>query len=153
MFQVYSYEQIRAVVALMFEIFFHRSVRTMTHSSTNILFVMPHFTLLSSISKSSTEIAKRAVSFWQLMFFFLVSVIIFVLLQDDHPSPGTWYKGITRKAYLPNNSKGKQICAMLKVAFERKLVFTIGRSRTTGADGVITWNDIHHKTDPRPNSQ
>ena len=42
---------------------------------------------------------------------------------------------------------------MLKIAFERKLVFTIGNSRTTGAEGVITWNDIHHKTDQKPNTQ
>lgn len=25
-------------------------------------------------------------------------------------------------------------------------MFTIGRSRTTGHNGVITWNAIHHKT-------
>lgn len=34
---------------------------------------------------------------------------------------------------------------MLEVAFSRKLVFTVGRSRTTGCEGVITWNYIHHK--------
>ncbi|XP_053407914.1 E3 ubiquitin-protein ligase DTX3L-like [Mercenaria mercenaria] len=73
--------------------------------------------------------------------------------EDNHPCPGQRYKGITRTAYLPNNRKGREICDMLKVAFKRKLVFTIGRSRTTGADGVITWNDIHHKTDPKPHSQ
>lgn len=71
----------------------------------------------------------------------------------EHPVPGASYKGIRRMAYLPDNKRGREICAMLEVAFDRKLVFTIGRSRTTGADGVITWNDIHHKTDPRPNSQ
>ncbi|KAH3849989.1 hypothetical protein DPMN_092394 [Dreissena polymorpha] len=42
---------------------------------------------------------------------------------------------------------------MLKVAFQRKLVFTIGSLRTTGEEGVITWNDIHHKTYHRPNQQ
>ncbi|XP_053381589.1 uncharacterized protein LOC123544631 [Mercenaria mercenaria] len=71
----------------------------------------------------------------------------------NHPDPGKWYKGITRVAYLPDNKEGRIILEMLKVAFERKLVFTIGRSRTTGQEGVITWNDIHHKTDCRPNSQ
>ena len=30
-----------------------------------------------------------------------------------------------------------------------KLTFTIGRSLTTGADNVITWNGIHHKTNIR----
>ena len=34
----------------------------------------------------------------------------------------------------------------MRIAFERKLVFTIGRSATTGRDDVIVWNGIHHKT-------
>ncbi|KAH3787017.1 hypothetical protein DPMN_165136 [Dreissena polymorpha] len=42
---------------------------------------------------------------------------------------------------------------MLRVAFERKLVFTIGSYRTTRKEDVITWNDIHHKTDHKPNTQ
>ncbi|WAR21317.1 DTX3L-like protein [Mya arenaria] len=71
----------------------------------------------------------------------------------SHPNPGAIYKGITRKAFLPKNEHGKRICKMLWVAFERRLVFTVGSSRTTGKEGVITWNDIHHKTDPKPNSQ
>ncbi|XP_053406803.1 uncharacterized protein LOC123546492 isoform X2 [Mercenaria mercenaria] len=71
----------------------------------------------------------------------------------DHPNPGAVYKGIARSAYLPDTTEGREICAMLKVAFERRLVFTIGSSRTTGQEGVITWNDIHHKTDMRPNTQ
>jgi deltex len=33
------------------------------------------------------------------------------------------------------------------VAFDRRLIFTIGRSVTTGMEDVITWNEIHHKTD------
>ncbi|KAH3786997.1 hypothetical protein DPMN_165116 [Dreissena polymorpha] len=72
---------------------------------------------------------------------------------ETHPSPGKMYEGISRTAYLPDNEQGRNICKMLKVAFERKLVFTIGDSRTTGHDGVITWNDIHHKTDYRAYSQ
>ncbi|XP_062591829.1 uncharacterized protein LOC134253316 isoform X4 [Saccostrea cucullata] len=67
---------------------------------------------------------------------------------SDHPTPGKWYKGISRSGYVPNNEKGRLIAKLLNVAFSRRLVFTIGRSRTTGQDGVITWNDIHHKTRP-----
>ncbi|XP_053390223.1 uncharacterized protein LOC128553131 isoform X2 [Mercenaria mercenaria] len=70
-----------------------------------------------------------------------------------HPRPGEPYKGIRRSAYLPDNKEGRRICAMLKIAFTRRLVFTIGTSRTTGKECVITWNDIHHKTDMRPNTQ
>ncbi|XP_033731448.1 LOW QUALITY PROTEIN: uncharacterized protein LOC117321077, partial [Pecten maximus] len=64
----------------------------------------------------------------------------------DHPTPGKLYQGITRPAYLPNNEKGRLVAKLLKIAFDRKLVFTIGRSRTTGHEGVVTWNGIHHKT-------
>ncbi|KAJ6641186.1 putative E3 ubiquitin-protein ligase DTX2 [Pseudolycoriella hygida] len=50
-----------------------------------------------------------------------------------------------RKAYLPNNSQGQEVLALLKIAFERRLCFTIGTSATTGQEHVIVWN-IHHKT-------
>ncbi|XP_061162262.1 uncharacterized protein LOC133171516 [Saccostrea echinata] len=71
----------------------------------------------------------------------------------DHPNPGKQYKGIIRSGYLPNNEKGCLIAKLLNVAFSRRLVFTIGRSRTTGQEGVITWNDIHHKTRPEGGPQ
>ena len=35
---------------------------------------------------------------------------------------------------------------LLKKAFNGRLMFTIGESRTTGMQGVITWNDVHMKT-------
>ena len=72
------------------------------------------------------------------------------IFQKDHPEPGKFYKGITRTGYLPDNKEGREIQEMLRIAFDRKLVFTIGHSRTTGKEGVITWNDIHHKTNPVP---
>jgi len=82
-----------------------------------------------------------------------IIIIIMDILKEGHPAPGKPYSGISRQAYLPYNEEGKMICRMLKLAFKRKLVFTIGQSRTTGRDGVITWNDIHHKTDIRYCSQ
>lgn len=36
---------------------------------------------------------------------------------------------------------------MLKKAFERRLVFTIGTSVTTGQENCVVWNGIHHKSD------
>lgn len=36
--------------------------------------------------------------------------------------------------------------SLLKEAFDRKLIFTIGRSVTTGRDNQVVWNGIHHKT-------
>ena len=70
----------------------------------------------------------------------------FNILKAEHPSPGTPYKGISRSGHLPDCTEGRLVAKLLNVAFTRRLVFTIGRSRTTGDDGVLTWNDIHHKT-------
>ncbi|CAC5420245.1 DTX [Mytilus coruscus] len=64
----------------------------------------------------------------------------------EHQNPGKSYRGTSRMAYLPANEKGTMVMKLLKIAFDRKLVFTIGHSRTTGEENVVTWNDIHHKT-------
>ncbi|XP_022287018.2 putative E3 ubiquitin-protein ligase DTX3 [Crassostrea virginica] len=64
----------------------------------------------------------------------------------EHPNPGQRYHGTSRTGYLPDNEKGRIVARLLRVAFDRKLVFTVGRSRTTGMDNCVTWNDIHHKT-------
>uniref|UniRef100_A0A8B9HYJ1 E3 ubiquitin-protein ligase n=1 Tax=Anser brachyrhynchus TaxID=132585 RepID=A0A8B9HYJ1_9AVES len=64
----------------------------------------------------------------------------------DHPNPGEPYHAISRTAYLPNNKEGREILQLLQRAFRQKLIFTVGQSHTTGLQGVITWNDIHHKT-------
>ncbi|NWQ70994.1 DTX3L ligase, partial [Neopipo cinnamomea] len=64
----------------------------------------------------------------------------------NHPNPGQRYHSTQRTAYLPDNVEGREILTLLKRAFDQKLIFTVGQSRTTGAQNVITWNDIHHKT-------
>ncbi|XP_050395211.1 uncharacterized protein LOC130010309 [Patella vulgata] len=66
--------------------------------------------------------------------------------DENHPNPGTRYLPTSRTAYLPATTEGKNVCKMLIVAFKRKLIFTVGRSTTTGQENRITWNDIHHKT-------
>ncbi|XP_028261414.1 uncharacterized protein LOC114435705 [Parambassis ranga] len=63
-----------------------------------------------------------------------------------HPNPREYYSGITREAYLPDNNEGNKVLCLLKKAFDQRLIFTVGRSRTTGCDNQVTWNDIHHKT-------
>ncbi|NWH66138.1 DTX3L ligase, partial [Geococcyx californianus] len=65
---------------------------------------------------------------------------------SNHPNPGKPYYATFRTAYLPDNKEGREILQLLRRAFEQKLIFTVGQSRTTGAKDVITWNDIHHKT-------
>ncbi|NXH63327.1 DTX3L ligase, partial [Rhabdornis inornatus] len=65
---------------------------------------------------------------------------------SSHPNPGKYYGPAHRTAYLPDNKEGREILQLLKRAFKQKLIFTVGQSHTTGAQSVITWNDIHHKT-------
>ncbi|XP_017160132.1 E3 ubiquitin-protein ligase DTX3L-like [Poecilia reticulata] len=65
---------------------------------------------------------------------------------EKHPKPGQYYGGAIRTAYLPDNKEGNEVLLLLKKAFDQKLIFTVGASRTTGADNMVTWNDIHHKT-------
>ncbi|XP_070696587.1 E3 ubiquitin-protein ligase DTX3L-like isoform X2 [Pempheris klunzingeri] len=63
-----------------------------------------------------------------------------------HPNPGKYFTGISRSAYLPDNTEGREVLRLLKKAFDQKLIFTVGTSRTTGMENQVTWNDIHHKT-------
>ncbi|XP_068877263.1 E3 ubiquitin-protein ligase DTX3L [Aphelocoma coerulescens] len=65
---------------------------------------------------------------------------------SNHPNPGQHYRSTHRTAYLPDNKEGREILLLLRRAFNQKLIFTVGQSRTTGEQSVITWNDIHHKT-------
>ena len=39
-----------------------------------------------------------------------------------------------------------KVLRLLKEAFDARLTFTVGRSVTSGQDNIVTWNDIHHKT-------
>ncbi|XP_063081153.1 E3 ubiquitin-protein ligase DTX3L isoform X1 [Cavia porcellus] len=65
---------------------------------------------------------------------------------EEHPNPGKRYSGTSRTAYLPDNKEGNEVLELLREAFNHRLIFTVGYSRTLGVSDVITWNDIHHKT-------
>lgn len=67
----------------------------------------------------------------------------------EHPNPGQRYTtpGFPRVAFLPNNTKGTKVLSLLKEAFIRRLIFTVGTSVTSGAQNVVTWNEVHHKTE------
>lgn len=71
----------------------------------------------------------------------------------EHPNPGKTYsaRGFPRTCYLPDNEKGKKVLKLLRKAWKRRLIFTIGTSSTTGEDGTVVWNEIHHKTEPFSN--
>ncbi|KAK6736185.1 hypothetical protein RB195_019076 [Necator americanus] len=68
-------------------------------------------------------------------------------IQDEtHIRPGKPYKGTFRRAYVPGTSEGTKVLRLLKFAFDRRLIFTVGDSLTTGAKNTVVWNNIHHKT-------
>jgi deltex-like protein len=72
-------------------------------------------------------------------------------IQDNtHANPGRPYTGGTRYAYLPACPEGNAVLARLQIAWQRRLIFTIGESVTVGPAGGdrIIWNGIHHKTAP-----
>ncbi|XP_070586782.1 LOW QUALITY PROTEIN: E3 ubiquitin-protein ligase DTX3L [Erythrolamprus reginae] len=76
-----------------------------------------------------------------------ITYCIFDGIQTErHPHPGKKFHGTSRYAYLPDNKEGREILKLLERAFDQGLIFTVGQSRTTGANDVVTWNDIHHKT-------
>lgn len=52
---------------------------------------------------------------------------------------------LNRIAYLPNNAEGKELLELLRIAWDRRICFTIGTSVTNGQENVLVWN-IHHKT-------
>ncbi|XP_046361108.1 uncharacterized protein LOC124138484 isoform X1 [Haliotis rufescens] len=45
--------------------------------------------------------------------------------SDGHPRPGVRYRGGDFTAFLPNSPEGQKVLGLLKVAWERKLTFTI----------------------------
>ncbi|KAM8797219.1 putative E3 ubiquitin-protein ligase DTX2 isoform 2-T2 [Eudromia elegans] len=67
----------------------------------------------------------------------------------EHPNPGMPYtaRGFPRYCYLPDNEKGRKVLELLKVAWRRRLIFTVGTSSTTGESNTVVWNEIHHKTE------
>nr|XP_004666335.1 probable E3 ubiquitin-protein ligase DTX2 isoform X2 [Jaculus jaculus] len=67
----------------------------------------------------------------------------------EHPSPGKPFtaRGFPRRCYLPDNAQGRKVLELLKVAWKRRLIFTVGTSSTTGETDTVVWNEIHHKTE------
>ncbi|KAM4047039.1 putative E3 ubiquitin-protein ligase DTX2 isoform 1-T1 [Anomaloglossus baeobatrachus] len=72
---------------------------------------------------------------------------------SEHPNPGKPYtaRGFPRHCYLPDNAKGRLVLELLKLAWTRRLIFTIGVSSTTGESDTVVWNEIHHKTEMNSN--
>ena len=59
--------------------------------------------------------------------------------------------GFPRVCFVPDSPEGKTILELLRVAWIRRLIFTIGTSATTGRHNCVVWNNIHHKTEAQSN--
>jgi len=58
---------------------------------------------------------------------------------------GAAYSGTRRECYLPA-PEGDALFARLRIAFDRRLLFRVGTSLTTGRDNCVVWAGGHHKT-------
>ncbi|XP_062372347.1 E3 ubiquitin-protein ligase DTX4a [Sardina pilchardus] len=67
----------------------------------------------------------------------------------EHPNPGKPYtaRGFPRHCYLPDTEKGRIVLRLLLVAWDRRLIFSVGTSSTTGESDTVIWNEVHHKTE------
>ena len=63
-----------------------------------------------------------------------------------HPNPGQPYNALRTTAFLPLNSDGKEVCILLRMAFDARLLFAIGKSPTTEEENKIIWNGVELKT-------
>ncbi|KAL7545149.1 hypothetical protein ACHAWF_008506 [Thalassiosira exigua] len=76
-----------------------------------------------------------------------IDYTIFKGMQKSyHDNEGRPFDGIRRTAYLPDNDDGRRLLKRLQYAFRHGLTFSVGKSLSTGNEGVITWGTIHHKT-------
>ncbi|XP_062843237.1 E3 ubiquitin-protein ligase DTX3L-like [Trichomycterus rosablanca] len=71
----------------------------------------------------------------------------------EHPNPGRTYHGTSRTAYLPDNPEGNHVLDLLRRAFDQRLIFTVGTSRTSGMNDAVIWNEVYHKTNTHGGSQ
>ncbi|KAG1956326.1 putative E3 ubiquitin-protein ligase DTX2 [Pimephales promelas] len=67
----------------------------------------------------------------------------------EHPNPRKPFtaRGFPRHCYLPDNEKGRKVLRLLLVAWDRRLIFSVGTSSTTGESDTVIWNEVHHKTE------
>lgn len=74
------------------------------------------------------------------------TIIINYHFPSGRKEDGTNYSGTSRTAYLPDNKEGREVLSLLKVGFDRRVIFTVGTSVTTGQTNTVVWGGIHHKT-------
>ena len=66
--------------------------------------------------------------------------------QENHPIPGRRFNQYTFKTYLPRNSEGEELVDMLRLAWNRGLLFRIGYNSHTKKFDTIVLNGIELKS-------
>ncbi|KAL4455383.1 hypothetical protein ABPG74_012535 [Tetrahymena malaccensis] len=74
------------------------------------------------------------------------STIVIEMNMNSTTKNGNYVPPTSRVGYLPNTEEARKILEMFKIAFKRRLLYTIGKSVTTGKDNRIIWNGVHFKT-------
>ncbi|EAS04646.2 deltex-like protein (macronuclear) [Tetrahymena thermophila SB210] len=75
-----------------------------------------------------------------------ISTIVIEMRLNSTQKNGNHVPSTSRIGYLPNTEEARKILEMFKIAFKRRLLYTIGKSVTTGKDNRIIWNGVHFKT-------
>ena len=124
---------------------------------------------VTRVSAQSLYASPSSLGFVQMPPMRIYSVIPLQVQGPEHPSPGQPYtaSNFPRAAYLPDTPDGCRFkdlimtklgflyvwpwnfCRALHglyLAWEQRLLFTVGTSMTTGRANCVTWNDIHLKT-------
>lgn len=70
------------------------------------------------------------------------------MARDSSRGPAGLPVTLARSAPIcPAHCHALQVLRLLITAWERRLIFTIGTSNTTGESDTVVWNEIHHKTE------
>ncbi|KAJ3130762.1 E3 ubiquitin-protein ligase dtx3l [Physocladia obscura] len=72
------------------------------------------------------------------------AIVVTYQVGFDLTEASTRYS-LHRRAYFPDNPNGRRIVDLLKIGWDRRLLFRIGTSATTGIEDTLVWA-VHHKT-------
>ncbi|XP_006820645.1 uncharacterized protein LOC100372585 [Saccoglossus kowalevskii] len=76
---------------------------------------------------------------------------------SEHPNPGQPYRGMQLTGWLNNSDEGRELLRLLKIAFDHRLTFTIGKDNTVIENGITHkqynpfwltsggWNEYYRK--------
>ena len=64
----------------------------------------------------------------------------------EHYNCGQSFSGTHREAFVPNNENGRECVELTKIAWQRRLIFSVGASLTTKRENCVVWASVHYKT-------